>query len=120
LSSSIVKRCLQNSQTASAVMAVYLVLGSLAGNARAVEPGVTVTYGGFGAGMVVFDGTIHARKGITCDMCHEARGFSSALFQMKRGDNAITMSRMEKGRSCGACHEVSLSDTRSCEKCHHK
>jgi len=121
LSSGIAQRGFQKRSVIIAIStALFMVLYTLSGIADAVQSGTTITYGGLGAGEVVFSGTVHARKGITCAMCHEERGFASPLFSMKRGDNGVSMGRMEKGKSCGACHEVSLSDTRSCEKCHHK
>jgi len=102
------------------LMTVNMLLCSLAGNAQAVGKGIKITYGGLGAGEVVFDGTVHAAKRLTCADCHEGHGFQSALFEKKRGVNTITMNKIERGRSCGACHDVSPNDTRGCEKCHHK
>jgi hypothetical protein len=39
---------------------------------------------------------------------------------MKRGESWITMKKIERGRSCGYCHEVRPNDFSSCGKCHHK
>jgi len=79
-----------------------------------------ITYDGKGAGAVVFDGKLHSIKGITCKKCHEAQGFTPALFEMKKRSTAVNMRRMEMGRTCGGCHEVTNNDDRNCSICHHK
>ncbi len=79
-----------------------------------------VVYEGQGAGQVVFDGKLHAEKGLTCANCHEGRLFSPALFSMKKGSNELSMRKMELGRSCGYCHPVSMKETLTCDKCHKK
>lgn len=81
---------------------------------------VQVVYEGKGAGQVVFDGSLHLSKGLACADCHEAQSMSFALFEMKRDASAVTMRRMEKGRSCGACHKVAMDNTINCEYCHKK
>jgi len=49
-----------------------------------------------------------------CADCH------SKLFAFKRGAKHVTMAEMEKGKSCGACHNAkdAFSTTGDCEKCH--
>ncbi|MDA8099386.1 MAG: cytochrome c3 family protein [Nitrospiraceae bacterium] len=88
------------------------------------ECGHPIAYEGKGAGIVIFDGAAHVAKGLTCATCHEGGAFSSALFEMKRGANPISMRRMELGRSCGSCHDgkqaFSTTDQLSCGKCHRK
>lgn len=96
------------------------VLCSLAPDTQAVPSGVQLTYEGKGAGEVVFDGTMHAAKGLTCSDCHERRGLMPAMFEMKKNSSFISMRKMEMGLSCGSCHSVSMNDTLSCSKCHHK
>ena len=96
-----------------------MVLCSLAGNAKGVESGVTITYSGDGAGQVVFDGTLHAAAGASCADCHEPYLLLPALFEMKKGSEDITMKKIVRGRSCGRCHVVSMTDYLSCSKCHH-
>jgi len=93
---------------------------SLAGNAFAVASGVTITYEGGGAGTVVFDGTVHAAKKLTCGECHERQGLHLPLFAMKKGGDILTMKVMERGRACGYCHPISLNEILKCEKCHRK
>ncbi|MBI5440525.1 MAG: cytochrome c3 family protein [Deltaproteobacteria bacterium] len=49
-----------------------------------------------------------------CDSCHPK------VFKAKRGANKATMEEMEKGKSCGACHDGSnaFSVGGDCDKCH--
>jgi len=101
------------------------VLCSVTGSAYGVVSygGATcdkIRYDGKGAGEVIFDETVHAAKGLTCADCHESHAFTPALFEMKKGANIVTMTRMERGRSCGSCHDVTASNTVMCSKCHHK
>ncbi len=83
----------------------------------AVPEGIILTWPGGDAGMVSFDGTVHAKKGLHCDACHVA-----GLFQTKKNADKMTMSEMNRGKFCGACHNgkkaFSTSDPKSCQKCH--
>ncbi len=96
-----------------------VLLAVLSATVLAVPPGGQIIYEGKGAGQVVFDGTVHARK-TTCPDCHESLGLTPALFDMKRGASWITMKKMERGRSCGYCHEILPNDSLSCSLCHRK
>ncbi len=91
----------------------------MAASAFAVPAGKTVEFDGKGAGKVVFDGKIHAGKGLKCADCHQ-----SGLFKMKKGADVLTMKDMEAGKNCGACHNgtkaFSVKDKASCAKCHKK
>jgi len=105
------------------VMVMGMLLCSLLANAYAAGCGAIVIYNGKGAGQVVFDGKLHAaKKNFACSDCHEGTVFSFALFEMKRGANAISMRNMELGRYCGYCHDgkqaFSTTDSLSCSKCH--
>lgn len=88
------------------------------GSAMAVPPGKTVEYAGGGAGKVVFDGKIHADKGLKCNDCH------TKIFQMKKGAAKITMAEINAGKQCGECHNgtkaFKASDAANCAKCHKK
>jgi c(7)-type cytochrome triheme protein len=83
----------------------------------AVPEGIVLTWPGGTAGMVSFDGTVHARKGLGCELCHTA-----GLFQLKKNADKMTMADMNRGRFCGACHNgkkaFSTSDQNTCTKCH--
>lgn len=87
------------------------------GSATAVQQGIKITFSGGGAGRVVFDGTVHA-KGLVCADCHESRFLSPALYGLQRSPFEVSMKKMEMGKSCGHCHDVT-SDL-SCSGCHHK
>lgn len=102
------------------VMLVVAVSFVLAVSAFAVPAGKTVEFDGKGGGEVVFDGKIHADKGLKCADCHS----NPKLFQMKKGANVLTMKDMEAGKNCGACHNgtkaFSVKDAANCAKCHKK
>ena len=78
---------------------VVIVTLALSVSAFAVPAGKTVEFDGKGAGKVVFDGKIHADKGLKCADCHQ-----SGLFKMKKGGDVLTMNDMNAGKNCGACH----------------
>lgn len=88
------------------------------GSAMAVPPGKTVEYAGGGAGKVVFDGKIHADKGLKCNDCH------TKIFQMKKGTAKMKMADINAGKFCGECHNgtkaFKSSDAANCAKCHKK
>jgi c(7)-type cytochrome triheme protein len=86
--------------------------------ASAVPSGKTVEFEPKGAGKVIFDGKVHADKGLKCADCHQG------LFKMKKGADVITMKDMQEGKFCGACHNgtkaFSVKDAANCGKCHKK
>ena len=91
----------------------------ISGNVQAVGSGSSIVYEGKGAGEVVFDGAVHAGS-LTCANCHESLGLTPPLFDMKKGESWITMKKIERGRSCGYCHDVQPNNFSTCGKCHHK
>ncbi|MGE5173366.1 MAG: cytochrome c3 family protein [Betaproteobacteria bacterium] len=101
-----------------AIALAATVMFVFAASAFAVAPGKTVEFAGGGAGKVVFDGKVHADKGLKCADCHPA------LFKMKKGGDTITMKDMDAGKNCGACHNgtkaFSVKDAANCGKCHKK
>jgi len=96
---------------------VVLVIVAFVGSALAVPPGKTVDFAGGSAGKVVFDGKIHADKGLKCNDCH------TKIFPMKKGGK-YTMADMNAGKNCGECHNgtkaFKSSDAATCAKCHKK
>jgi c(7)-type cytochrome triheme protein len=98
---------------------VVVVTFAMSVSAFAVPAGKTVEFDGKGAGKVVFDGKIHADKGLKCADCHQ-----SGLFKMKKGGEVLTMKDMEAGKNCGACHNgtkaFGVKDAAKCAKCHVK
>jgi c(7)-type cytochrome triheme protein len=65
-------------------------------------------------GDATFSHSFHMDAVGGCDACHPK------VFKARRGANTATMEDMEKGRSCGACHDGSgaFNVTGECEKCH--
>jgi c(7)-type cytochrome triheme protein len=104
------------------MMIIFLCTG--AANAVAGDCVSMLTYEGKGAGEVVFNMAKHMAKGLTCADCHEQRGFTSPLFEMKRGASNVSMKKMEMGKSCGYCHDgrktFSVTRESDCSRCHHK
>ena len=62
-------------------------------------------------GTVVFSHNIHGTK---CNACHPK------LFKKKSNSNHVSMKVMERGKSCGACHNgrKAFNVTGDCAKCH--
>ena len=96
---------------------ILMIVVAFAGSVFAVAPGKTVEYAGGTEGKVIFDGKIHADKGLKCTDCH------SKIFPMKKGAK-ITMAEMNEGKSCGVCHNgekaFKSSEPANCGKCHKK
>ncbi|MFB3886274.1 MAG: cytochrome c3 family protein [Thermodesulfobacteriota bacterium] len=94
-----------------------LVAVALAGSAFAVSSDKKIEYAGGSAGKVIFDGKVHADKGLKCTDCH------TKIFQMKKGAK-ITMADMNAGKNCGTCHNgeraFKSGDPANCGKCHKK
>lgn len=100
--------------TILAIMIAIVFVGS----AMAVPPGKTVEFSGGAMGKVVFDGKLHADKGLKCNDCH------TKIFQMKKGTAHMKMADINAGKFCGACHNgtkaFKSSDAANCAKCHKK
>ena len=94
-----------------------VIMVAFAGSGLAVSPGKTVEYAGGSAGKVIFDGKVHADKGLKCTDCH------TKIFPMKKGTK-ITMAEINEGKYCGVCHNgkeaFKSSDPANCGKCHKK
>jgi c(7)-type cytochrome triheme protein len=98
------------------VLALFVVV-AFAGSAFAIGVGKTVEYAGGVAGKVIFDGKVHADKGLKCNDCH------TKIFPMKKGAQ-ITMAEMNAGKNCGICHNgekaFKSAEQANCGKCHKK
>ena len=86
----------------------------LAGSAAATVGGGEITFAVKGAGQVVFSHEGHVvGAGLKCQACHPR------LYLDVARSKHVTMKQMEKGKSCGACHDgkrsFALDD---CTKCH--
>ncbi len=81
--------------------------------------GGVVTYEVKSAGNVMFSHESHITQiGLKCTACHDS------LYITKGKDRPVTMAQMEKGLSCGACHngkkafDVKIKE--NCNNCHKK
>lgn len=101
----------------AAVVALVLAAALSMGSAMSAPPGKPIEYAGGAAGKVVFDGKVHADKGLKCPDCH------TKIWPMKKGA-AMKMADLNEGKSCGTCHNgekaFKTSDTANCAKCHKK
>ncbi len=101
------------------LLLTVIIAVAFVGSAFAVPPGKTVEFAGGAEGKVIFDGKVHADKGLKCNSCH------TKVFPMKKGGK-YTMKDMEGGKACGACHNgekdkaFSVKDKANCGKCHKK
>lgn len=100
------------------VLALAILL-AVAVSAFAVPAGRKIEFEAKGGpGKVIFDGQMHAGKGLKCSECHPS------IFKMKQGADAITMTAINEGKFCGACHNgskaFSATDPTNCGKCHKK
>lgn len=91
-----------------------LLAMAFVGSASAVPPGMTVQFEPEGFGKVIFSGKIHADQGFKCSDCHPK------IFKQKQGSNPITMSAINKGEYCGACHngKKAFAPAKHCGRCH--
>jgi len=101
----------------SGILAVFAALVLSIGNAMAVPPGKTVEFAS-PVGKVIFEGKVHADKGLQCADCH----VNPKLFEMKKSGDRMTMAAMNEGKFCGTCHNAkkafSVKSPADCAKCH--
>ena len=69
-------------------------------------------YGGAGQGRVIFDGRLHASKGMVCNDCH------SAVFETHK-KALITMQNHFEDKACFVCHNGKRAFN-DCNSCHRK
>jgi c(7)-type cytochrome triheme protein len=69
-----------------------------------------------GISSAVFSHKLHLEMDYKCGKCH------TAIFPFKAVSGKFTMGDMEKGKSCGTCHngKDAFSSAGDCEKCHLK
>ncbi len=98
----------------TAILAILIAV-VFVGSAMATPPGKNVEFAGGAMGKVVFDGKIHADKGLKCNDCH------TKLFQMKR-EAKPKMADHKSEKFCFGCHNGSKAFTTdgNCAKCHKK
>lgn len=93
------------------VIALLLVAAT---PALAVVGGGEVTFPVMDPGKAVFSHQAHVVKAkLGCKECHPRLYLDVAL------SKRVSMKQMEKGRSCGACHQGQRAfDLQACDKCH--
>lgn len=86
------------------------------GSALAVVGGGDITIKGGTAGDVIFSHDLHVGAGVDCKGCH------SKLYLDTKRHKHVSMKEMQKGKSCGACHDgkKAFSVKGDCAKCHRK
>ncbi len=90
-----------------------IALGALvAASAVRATPGAAplLRYRGGGEGRVVFDGRLHAARGLTCRDCHD-----ELFATRKRG--LISAADHRDGKACFACHDGGRAFA-ECAGCH--
>ena len=103
--------------TRFSTLALALIGVIFAGIAQAVPAGKTAEWD-TPNGKVVFEGKIHADKGLKCLDCH------SKIFKMKKGSTEMKMADINGGKFCGECHNgakaFTTSEPANCGRCHKK
>ncbi|MDR3579249.1 MAG: cytochrome c3 family protein [Oryzomonas sp.] len=90
---------------------IILAVGAL-GSVVFATSDKALLYGGAGQGRVIFDGRLHASRGLVCKDCH------SDIFETKK-KALITMDDHFRPVACFTCHDGSKVFN-DCEKCHRK
>jgi c(7)-type cytochrome triheme protein len=93
------------------VVVTILTLTALWGGAFATSD-KALLYGGAGQGKVIFDGRLHAAKGLRCNDCH-----SDIFAPSKKA--LITLGNHGEPVACFVCHD-GVKVFNDCESCHRK
>lgn len=93
-----------------------LVVGLTAMAGYAAVGGGDIVFGVKGAGNVTFSHDTHVGMGKQCTDCHDS------LYVTKEKHTKVSMAGMNKGQSCGACHNGKQAFTvkGNCASCHKK
>ncbi len=97
------------------ILAAVLVVLSVPMYSWGKVGGGDITFNVSGAANVVYSHDDHvSRHGIKCGECHYR------IFKTVEGHQKTTMADMEKGLSCGACHngKGAFSVKTKCNSCH--
>jgi c(7)-type cytochrome triheme protein len=97
-------------------LTIVIVLLLTASSALAAIGGGDITLKNIG-GNVIFSHEAHvAGMGLKCNECHDK------LYTNAKQHKKVTMKQMQKGKSCGACHngKAAFSVAGDCAKCHKK
>jgi len=96
-----------------------LIISFLASFALARVGGGNLTFEVKRAGNVMFSHDSHvAEIGLKCTACHDSP------YVTKEKHKPVTMAQMQKGASCGSCHNgkkaFDVKSKESCDNCHKK
>lgn len=94
------------------IVAACFVILTVSGVAFSTGGGKVLIYGGAGQGKVIFDGGLHASKGLVCSECH------TKIFETSK-KALITMDDHGRDESCFVCHN-GKKVFNECEQCHRK
>lgn len=112
------KRFLYAGVLVVAVLAVALISGNSFGQAKKVGGGDIKYTNTKGLGPVTFSHAFHDGKGLKCTECH------TKIYKMKKGEAKVDMATLNKGESCGSCHNgqkvFSSKAPNDCSRCHIK
>lgn len=100
-----------------AVLLGFLVALMLASFTWAVVGGGDIVFEEKSAGNVIFSHDSHVGGlGLKCTDCHDS------LYVTKEKHKRVTMAQMQKGKSCGACHngKKAFDVKANCSNCHKK
>jgi len=88
-------------------------------SSQATDRGKKIVYLGSEEGRVIFDGQIHASKGISCNDCHTNYANTAVQLFETQKKGLISMADHESGTKCFVCHndQKAFSD---CKGCHFK
>lgn len=97
----------------------FLVIGAVlfaASGAAAAVGGGDIIFDAKGTGKALFSHDQHVSRGFACTGCHPS------LYVTSEKHKQTTMAQMQKGQSCGACHngKRAFSVKSDCQKCHSK
>jgi len=95
----------------STICLALLALAALSGAAGATSDKALI-YGGAGQGKVIFDGRLHASKGLVCNDCH------GGIFGTHKVA-LITMNNHSETVACFTCHD-GTKVFNDCDQCHRK
>lgn len=93
------------------------VLLIISAGAFAAGPNLpAITYATNGAGQVAFSHSRHLKSAVVADTCKKCH---PGLYSLDGRRTHATMADMERGKSCGVCHNGSVAfGMKSCAKCH--
>jgi phosphate transport system substrate-binding protein len=94
------------------IVCVIALAVATSGSAAFATRDKALLYGGAGQGRVIFDGRLHASKGLVCNDCH------GTIFATQK-KALISMDDHSAAVACFVCHD-GTKVFNDCENCHRK